>query len=83
MATSLVPPSLTESALTAAPAPRPPQPIKATLIVLLCPAYIRGAIPAAKAEAAAIRPVSFKNSRRDVLFLLISFIVGLLLMTGL
>src|SRR3990172_1955236 len=79
MATSLTGPFLTDIASEAAPEPRPPQPIKATLIVLLCAAYMRGAAAATKADAAAIRPASFKNSRREALMLVIWLMTGFLL----
>ena len=67
MATSLTGPCLTDMALAAAPVPRPPQPIRATWIVLSSAAWTRGTAMPASAEAAATRPVFFRNSRRDVL----------------
>src|SRR5512137_2589216 len=82
MATSLTGPRLTSKAFAAAPDPRPPQPTRATWIVLFSPAYMRGAMVAATADTAASRPVSLRNSRRDVSFCVISLIVGLLLLTG-
>src|SRR5262249_29406847 len=63
MATSLVGP-LVESAFSAAPVPRPPQPTSARLMVLLSPAYIRGRITLASAVAAATLPVVLIISRR-------------------
>ena len=68
MATSLIGPFLTDRALAAAPVPRPPQPIKATWIVLFSAAWTCGMATPARAEAAAIRPVFFRNSRRDAVF---------------
>ncbi len=65
MATSLIGPCLTDRALTAAPVPRPPQPIRATWIVLSSAAWTRGTANPARVVAAAIRPVFFKNSRRE------------------
>ena len=65
MATSLIGPFLTDRALSAAPVPRPPQPISATWIVLSSAAWTWGTTIAARAAPAAIRPVFFRNSRRD------------------
>src|SRR5438445_9092498 len=65
MATSLMGPSLTERALTAAPVPRPPQPTRATWIVLFSPACTDGSAMPAKADAAVIAPDFFIISRRD------------------
>src|SRR6516162_8170352 len=65
IATSLVGPLVVESAFSAAPVPRPPQPTSARLIVLLSPAYIRGSARLATAAAAAILPVVLRSSRRD------------------
>src|SRR6202167_2039816 len=65
MATSLTGPRLMESALAAAPPPRPPQPIKATWIRSLPAAWTAGMATLAKAEAAANLPVFLMNSRRD------------------
>ena len=64
MATSLIGPFLTDRALAAAPVPRPPQPIRATWIVLFSAAWTCGITPAARAEAAAIRPVFSKFTTR-------------------
>ena len=65
MATSLTGPFLTDMASAAAPVPRPPQPIKATRIVLSSAAWTCGTTTPANAVAAAILPVFFRNSRRD------------------
>src|SRR5437667_10114393 len=65
---------LVESALAAAPLPRPPHPIRATWTVLFPAAWTWGMATPAKAEAAAKRPVFFRNSRREVGELEISFI---------
>src|SRR3989339_521776 len=77
MATSFIGPRLTDRASAAAPEPRPPQPTRANWIVLFSPAYMRGPNPAARVETAAIRPVFFRNSRRDVLFCVLSLIAVL------
>src|SRR4051794_14333977 len=66
MATSLIGPLLVDRALAAAPVPRPPQPIRASLIVLSSPACTCGTATPASAETAATRPVSLRNARRDV-----------------
>ena len=65
MATSLIGPFWTDSALSAAPVPRPPQPTSASWIVLSSAGMDLGTTIAAKAVAAATRPVFFKNSRRE------------------
>src|ERR1043166_8858357 len=67
-------PLLVEGALAAAPLPRPPQPTRATWTVLLPAAWTCGIATPARAETAAIRPVFFKNSRREVSGLEASFI---------
>src|SRR5438045_8686323 len=67
MATSLIGPIFeVANAFAAAPVPRPPQPIKASWRVLSSAAWTCGMAIPAKAEAAAIRPVVFRNSRREV-----------------
>src|SRR5206468_4961 len=53
MATSLIGPSATDRAFSAAPVPRPPQPTRATRMVLLSPAWTWGRATPAKADAAA------------------------------
>src|SRR5580692_8502399 len=65
IATSLIGPRLTDSALAAAPPPRPPQPIRATWIRSLPAAWTAGMATLAKAETAANLPVVLMNSRRD------------------
>src|SRR6266851_6711739 len=65
IATSLIGPVLTDMELPAAPVPRPPQPISATDIVSPPAAWTGGSIMPAKADAAAILPDVFNNSRRD------------------
>ena len=67
MATSLIGPLLVARALAAAPVPRPPQPTRATWIVLSSPAWTDGTATPARAEAAATWPVVLRKSRRDVL----------------
>src|SRR5437588_193230 len=62
MATSLVGPYLTDRALTAAPVPRPPQPIRATLMVLSSPAWTCGTAMPAKADAPG--PDDLRGTRR-------------------
>src|SRR5438309_6656476 len=66
MATSFVGPFLTDRALSAAPPPRPPQPIRATWMVLFSAACTCGMAAPARAETAAILPVLLINSRREV-----------------
>src|SRR5713226_7636737 len=84
MATSLVGPVLTDKELLAAPPPRPPHPIRATDIVSPPAAWTCGIIMPAKADAAAdaaaILPEVFSNSRRDML--LWNVLTNLLLMMG-
>src|SRR5207244_11898808 len=65
MATSLIGPCLVERASPAAPVPLPPQPTRATRIVLSSAAWTAGTATPAKAEAVATWPVVFKKSRRD------------------
>ena len=66
MATSLIGPFLTLRASAAAPVPRPPQPTRATRIVLSSAAWTHGAVAETIVVAAANRPVCLKNSRRVV-----------------
>src|SRR5262249_15281063 len=54
-----------DSALAAAPVPRPPQPTSAKRIVLSSPAWTEGMATPARAEAAATWPVVLRKSRRD------------------
>src|SRR3984957_20140346 len=77
MATSLMGPLLVDSALTAAPVPRPPQPTRATWIRSVPAAWTEGMATLARADAAARRPVFWNNSRREETGLLASLIVGL------
>src|SRR4051812_24100777 len=65
IATSLIGPCLVASALAAAPVPRPPQPTRATRIVLSSAAWTDGTATPARADAAATWPVVFRKSRRD------------------
>src|SRR4051794_22458847 len=65
IATSLIGPLRVASALAAAPVPRPPQPTRATWIVLSSAAWTEGITTPERAEAAATWPVVFKKSRRD------------------
>ena len=65
MATSLMGPLLVDSALAAAPVPRPPQPTRATWIRSLPAAWTEGMATLARADAAARRPVFCNNSRRE------------------
>ena len=67
MATSLIGPCLVSSALAAAPVPRPPQPTRATWIVLFSAACTEGIVTPARAEAVATVPVVLRKSRRDSL----------------
>src|SRR4051794_26492404 len=64
MATSLTGPAVVERALTAAPEPRPPQPMRAMRIVLSSAAKTWGMSMPARAEAAAMAEVVLRNSRR-------------------
>jgi hypothetical protein len=59
IATNLIGPLLLASALAAAPAPRLPQPISATRIVLLSAAWTLGTAAPANADLAAEWPASF------------------------
>ena len=52
-------------ALPTAPLPRPPQPIRASRIVLFSAAWTRGITAPASAEAAATLPARSRNSRRE------------------
>src|SRR5438874_13748104 len=65
MATSLVGPFGVERAFPAAPVPRPPQPTRATWIVLFSPAWTCGSATPARADAIATCPDCFIISRRD------------------
>src|SRR5947209_18763611 len=65
MATSLIGPSLTERAFAAAPVPRPPQPTRATWMVLFSPAYTDGIAMPARADSTVMAPDCFIISRRD------------------
>src|SRR5437868_2466210 len=65
MATSLQGPFLELSALPTAPVPRPPQPTRASWMVLLSPAWTKGTATPARVEAAATTPAVFSTSRRD------------------
>jgi len=64
MANSLTGPPGADSALATAPLPRPPQPIKASLIVPSPAAWTRGTAMPASAEVAASLPARPRNSRR-------------------
>src|SRR5579871_5383134 len=66
MATSLIGPLLVESAFTAAPLPRPPQPTRATRIRSLPAAWTAGMSSAVRAETAATPPAVLRNCRRVV-----------------
>src|SRR5437899_1089169 len=74
IATSLIGPGLVDIALPAAPLPRPPQPTSATWMALFSAAWTCGMTAPARAEAAAMRPVLLRNSRRDVTVCRVSFI---------
>src|SRR3954471_8438879 len=65
MATSLMGPLVVCRALAAAPVPRPPQPTRATRIVLFSPAWTSGTAVCEKAVAAATMPPVFRKSRRE------------------
>src|SRR5271170_7725406 len=67
MATSLIGPCLVLRASAAAPVPRPPQPTKATWIVLFSAACTAGITTPDRAEAVATVPVVLRKSRRDAL----------------
>lgn len=67
MATSLQGPLGDSNALTTAPLPRPPQPIKARRIVLSSAAWTCGIATPAKAVPAVNTPHCFKKSRRELL----------------
>ena len=64
MATSLVPESAVR-ACSAAPVPRPPQPTRPTLIVLLPAAWTRGTVKPVEALAATAAVEPFRKSRRE------------------
>src|SRR5262249_39710211 len=64
MATSLTGPWVVERALPAAPVPRPPQPTRATWIVLFSAAWTDGIATPASAEPAAARPVGSRDVGR-------------------
>ena len=63
MATSLIGPLVVDRASAAAPVPRPPQPTRASWIVLFSAAWTCGTCRQ-RSDAAATRPVFFRNSRR-------------------
>ncbi len=65
MATSLIGPCVVDRALPAAPVPRPPQPTRATRIVLSSAAWTDGTATPARADAVATAPVVSRNCRRD------------------
>src|SRR3974390_501097 len=78
MATSLIAPLLdVDSALAAAPVPRPPQPTRATWIRSVPAAWTEGMATLARADAAARRPVFCNNSRREETGRFASLMVGL------
>ena len=78
MATSLMGPLLVvDSALAAAPVPRPPQPTRATWIRSVPAAWTEGMATLARADAAARRPVFCNNSRREETGRFASLMVGL------
>ena len=58
--------------LLAAPVPRPPHPTRTAWISLSSAAWTCGMTVPAKAVAAVTRPVFFRNSRRDVVFFVVS-----------
>src|ERR1700675_136977 len=64
MATRRVGPLGLERALAAAPVPRPPQPTRATWMVVLSPAWTCGITTLAQADATATWPGFLINSRR-------------------
>src|SRR5579883_2321745 len=65
MATSWVGPFLEDMASPAAPVPRPPQPTRASRMVLLSPAWTWGRTTPARADAATTLPDWRIRSRRD------------------
>src|SRR4051794_7123532 len=67
MATSLIGPCFVARALAAAPVPRPPQPTRATRIVLSSAAWTAGTTTPERAEAAATVPPVLRKSRRVAL----------------
>src|SRR5262249_31583851 len=82
IATSLIGPLLVDRALTAAPVPRPPQPTRATWIVLFSPAWTCGIATPARADATAIWPDFFISSRRDRPLLVVLFMDFLYWLVG-
>src|SRR2546421_4769296 len=66
MATSLIGPCWVERASPAAPVPRPPQPTRATRIVLSSAAWTDGTATPARADAPATWPVVLRKLCRDV-----------------
>src|SRR5262245_15177161 len=64
MATSRVGPCLVDRAFSAAPVPRPPQPTRARLTMLLSPAYSPDRPNPVSVEATAKPPVALRASRR-------------------
>ena len=64
-----------DMALATAPLPRPPQPIRASRMVLSSPAWTCGMATPARAEAAAIRAVFFRNSRRGCALFVVSLMM--------
>src|SRR5439155_8007897 len=74
MATSLIGPFLTDRAFSPAPVPRPPQPIRATWMVLLSAACTCGTASPARAEATAAWLDFAINSRRDMLLLTVDLL---------
>src|SRR5262245_36464619 len=64
MATSRVGPCLVDRAFSAAPVPRPPQPTRARLTMLLSPAYSPDRPNPVRVEATARPPVALRASRR-------------------
>src|SRR5437879_1132636 len=65
MATSRVGPLVVDRASPMAPVPRPPQPTRASWMVLFSAAWTLGIRTPARADAAAIWPDVFSISRRD------------------
>ena len=66
MATSLSGGPETERALAAAPVPRPPQPTRATSMVLSSAAWTKGILMPASAETAAVEPAALRKARREL-----------------